>query len=143
MTIDVSDAFDTDITDQFTVMRRVQTIDSTTGRSGISVEGTFENVDGVVTISNPDDLERLDDSQRMGRNITIVTSFMLRGPAPGYQPDIVQWQGDNYLVKAVDPYPHAGDGFVQAIAGSVDSIDQPPEGPQAPADNTSNVVVIE
>lgn len=124
MTIDVSDVLlDVDLADSFTVNRRKQTLDH--GRPIIAIETTFNNVYGIVTAAHPNDLDRLDDSQRMGRNLSVVTQFRLQGPAMGYQPDTVIWKGDTYVVKSVDPYPQFGKGFVQAIVGSMDTLDQP------------------
>ncbi len=121
--LDVSEALtDPMLSDLFNVIRRPETI--VKGRSTVNPV-TIPNVSGVVAAAHGNDLDRLDDNQRMGRNLTIVTRFRLRGPTPGYQPDLIVWKGDQYLVKLVDPYPQYGAGFVQAIVGSVDSIDQP------------------
>lgn len=118
---------DPDITDLILVSRRRETVSMSTGRSEIVVEKEFPNTQAVVCAASPNDLERLDDSQRMGRNLSIVTTFPLRGPSPGYQPDLISWHGDLFIVKLVDPYPQYGE-FVQAIAGSIDSIDMAPPG---------------
>lgn len=122
--LDVSDVLlDPDLADRFTVKRRP---------AGTNAHGRVETtpeiiprVLGVVTAASPTDLERLDDNQRMGRNLSVVTKFRLRGPATGYQPDIVLWYGNDYVVKDVQPYPQYGAGFIQAIVGSMDSMDNP------------------
>lgn len=108
--------------------RRLSTI-SDQGRN-VMTEEPYAGVIGVVNVSSPDDLERLDDNDRAGRHISIITRFPLRGPArqageADSKPDLVEWQGDQYLVKALDPYPQYGAGFVQAIAGSIDAIEVP------------------
>lgn len=122
--IDVSDALMlADLVTGFQVIRQQGDVDPATGRTRTEPR-TINGLSGTICAASGNDLDRLDDSQRMGRNISIVTLFPLRGPAVGYQPDLVVWNGDRYLVKLVDPYPHAG-GFVQAIAGSVDAMDQP------------------
>jgi len=110
-------------TDWIVVKRRPVTIN----QYGENVIGPVveTRVAAVVTVAHGNDLDRLDDNQRMGRNLSIVIRHPLRGPAPGYQPDTIRWQGDDYVVKTVDPYPQFGAGFVQAIAGSIDSLDQP------------------
>lgn len=113
--------------DRFTVMRRTETINDH-GRAVI-VPTPHANVIGVVTASSKNDLERLDDNQRMGRHLTVVTKFRLRGPSPGFQPDIIVWNGDSYVVELMDPYPQFGQGFVQAIVGSMDHVDLPVPGP--------------
>ncbi len=56
-------------------------------------------------------------------NLCVVTKFRLRGPTPGYQPDIIVWYGNEFIVKQLDPYPQYGQGFMQAIVGSVKHID--------------------
>lgn len=124
--IDVGDVLlDVDIAQTFTVLRRASTR-TDKGREQVAVR-RINNVVGVVCAASPNDLERLPEEQRMGRNLSIVTKFSLRGPAPGFQPDEVVWRGDTFLVKTVDPYPGFGP-FVQAIAGSIDSQDRPMPG---------------
>jgi len=109
---------------QFPVLRRTQTM----GSNGVASITTLAlSAIGVVTDSTPDDLDRKDDQQTMGRSLTIVTRFALRGPAPGYQPDIVVWAGDRFVISKVDPYPQFGRGFVQAEATSMDFIDVQPQ----------------
>lgn len=109
------------LADTFAVNRRTEIIDDF-GQVNMTTRTTY-NVPGIVTAAGPNDLERLDDNQRMGRHLVIVTAFRLRGPAPGYQPDTIAWRGDTFVVKTVDPYPQFGSGFVQVIAGSMDSED--------------------
>lgn len=128
MAMDMSDALmDPDMNDKFNVIRRPETINPANGRSSTTPQ-TFKNISGVVTSAHGNDLERLDDADRMGRNISIVTSFALRGPSVDgsdqeYKPDLIVWRGATYVVKALDPYPQFGAGFVQAIAGSVGVVD--------------------
>lgn len=121
--LDVSEILtDPDLASSFDVVRRVEGIDSH-GRS-VLVPTTTEGVLGVVCAASGNDLDRLDDSQRMGRNFSVVTKFRLQGPSPNQQPDAVVYQGDTYVVKLVEPYNQYGAGFVQAIIGSMDIIDQ-------------------
>ena len=122
--LDVSEILvDPMLTDTFTVNRRTETI-SSKGRS-VTTPTVIENVVGVVCAAHGNDLKRLDDSQLMGRHISIVTKFRLIGPAPGFQADTIIWKGDTFVVQSLDPYPQYGEGFVQAIAGSMDMTDQP------------------
>lgn len=130
--LDVSEALlDPMLTDNFDVIRRIQNIGDN-GRATTQNQ-TFAGRFGVICAASPNDLERLEDSQRMGRNLSLVTQFQLHGPAEqsgvDYQPDVVVWGGDQYVVKHVDPYSRYGAGFIQAIIGSMDIIDQPPPGP--------------
>lgn len=122
--LDVSDVLlDPSLADRFVVKRR-PTGTNSHGRVETQPE-IIPRVLGVVTVASPTDLERLDDNQRMGRNLSVVTKFRLRGPAQGFQPDIVLWYGNDYVVKDVQPYPQYGAGFIQAIVGSMDSMDNP------------------
>lgn len=114
---------DPELADTFNVVRRAETVDNF-GEASVT-ETPYSNVIGVLRPTRPDDLQILPEGQRMGRHVTIVTNFRLQGPAPGYQPDEVQWGGDTFLVKEVLPYTRFGRGFIKAIAGSVDVIDQP------------------
>lgn len=114
------------LSSRFIVNRREQVMNPQ-GRSEV-VTRVFPDVPGVVTLANPNDLERLDDSQRMGRNYSIITKFRLIGPAKSgskqYQPDTIVWQGSELVVKNVEPYTNYGAGFVQALAGSMDIVDE-------------------
>lgn len=126
-TLDVSSVLlDPDIASRFAVKRRIETV-SNVGRSQSAVT-TIPGVVGVVCAASPNDLDRLPEEDRMGRHITVVTKFRLYGPSKDaagtrYKPDIVSWQGDDFVVKDLAPYPQYGSGFVQAICGSVDMID--------------------
>lgn len=123
--LDVSEALlDPTLVDQFVVTRRPEVIDAH-GRSTVPAPIVFKNIIGVVTAASPNDLERLDDQDRMGRHLSIVTKFRLQGPSPGFKPDTITWKGDVFIVKSIDPYPQFGDGFVQALVGSIDTQDQP------------------
>jgi len=120
--LDVSEALtDPLLGDTFTVRRKVETLNSK-GRA-ILTPTDIPRVFGVITVSSPNDLERLPEEQRMGRHLSIVTKFQLIGPAPGKQPDSVLWRGSELLVQNVEPYPQFGQGFMQAIVGSTDMID--------------------
>lgn len=126
--LDVSDAInDSNLSSSFDVIRRKENI-SDKGRMSTDDQRICD-VEGVVCEAGPNDLERLDDQQRMGRHISVVTQFALRGPARGrsddrYQPDLIFWQGDYYVIHQLDPYPQYGSGFMQAIAGSIDYNDR-------------------
>jgi len=109
------------LSDRFSVIRRKEVID-VHGRSTI-VATTFPNVVGVVTPISPSDLDRQTDYQKMSRSISVVCSFFLQGEVEGYQPDLVVWRGDQYVVKSIDPYPQFGKGFMQAECTSQDRVD--------------------
>lgn len=118
------------IADRFTVKRRLETVDNH-GRSTVATT-TTGGIIGVVTAASPNDLERLDDMDRAGRHLSIVTKFALQMVAKDsagnkYKPDLVNFQGNDYVVKYVDPYWKFGGvgGFTQAIVGSINHVDSP------------------
>jgi galactose-6-phosphate isomerase len=125
--LDVSNVLlDPDFTDTFSVLRREQVI----GENGrVSTTNTTLPAIGVFTVAGPNDLERLDDNQRMGQNFVLVTKFRLQGPAKisgnNYQPDQVVWNGNTYVVKDVEPYTRYGAGQIQAIIGAIASVGAP------------------
>lgn len=122
--LDVSELLtDPDFADEFPVKRRSQ-VTGNNGRVSID-EKDLEGV-GVICAASPSDLRRLPEDQRTDRAISVVTQFRLRASAPDYQPDLVGWQGDFYVVSDIQPYTHFGSGFVQAICTSMSAQDQPP-----------------
>lgn len=112
---------DPDLVDTFSVLRRAQVTDSK-GRVSLTTQ-TFNKVIGVVTSISPNSLDRQTDYQTFGRGISIVTKFRLQGEVTGFQPDIVVWRGDNFVVKAIDNYPQMGPGFFQVECSSQDKVD--------------------
>jgi len=128
---------DPDFADRFTVRRRNESVDKH-GRSTI-VETRIPNVIGVVTMGSQSDLDRRDDFQVTTRALTVVCKFALRGEVSQYQPDVIVWRGDNYLVKHVDLYPHFGPGFYQAECYSVDRTDAQPYMSEFTPDFTFNL----
>jgi len=119
--LDVTDVlFDPDFTDAFNIKRRTETV-GTDGRVLVGTTTTASR--GVVTMAGPNDLARLDDAQRMWRVISVVTAANLRGAVNGYQPDVIQWRGDDFIVASIDNYPQFGRGFTQAICVGMDLVD--------------------
>lgn len=122
--LDVSEVLvDPELCDRVRVLRYAETI-SERGRVTSTPE-VIEPVIGVMNSAGPNDLMRLPEDQKMGRVMSFITKFRLRGPSPGYQPDHIVWQGTTYIVLSIDPYAQYGAGFVQAIIGSTDIIDPP------------------
>lgn len=115
---------DPDTADTFTVLQRTDNV-NVKGRSVIQATKITGQL-GIFCTASRNDLERLDDEQRMGRHMSVVTKFRLQGPSPNRQPDIVQWNGSDFVVQFVDLYTNYGPGFIQAIIGSIDSIDPSP-----------------
>lgn len=126
MAMSMGDAFGAEMMDLFDVVRRQEVV-SSHGRSSVPSPVTTKNVSGVVNSASGNDLNRLEEADRMRRNISVVTSFALRGPAKDgskvFKPDLVLWRGGTYVVKLLDPYPQFGPGFVQAICGSENVVD--------------------
>ena len=115
----------------FTVLRRVQVV-NTLGESTNPNTQSIPGVPGVVTSATPDDLARHPEIEMTSKAISITTSFPLRSvfsQSSGtnqYLPDIVIWNGSNFVVRAVDDYSTYGPGFINAIATGIDSVDSPP-----------------
>lgn len=124
MPLDMTDAvLDDDLMDCFSVIRRPQVI-TTKGRVTTPNNVTYNPVYGAVNAGSPNDLDRGADEQHFTKSISVVTPFRLRGEANGYQPDIVVWRGDNYLVKSLGDYSRSG--WVWAECESIDFLDNPP-----------------
>jgi hypothetical protein len=133
------------LADSFTVLRRTQTVNDF-GIASVASQ-TITPVYGVVAPSNENELNRFPDLEVQSKAITVVTSFALRGEsetggttfgaglynADGYgegsefQPDIVVWNGNNFIVRALDDWSQYAAGFVLAICTSIDLVDQPPK----------------
>lgn len=122
--LDLSDALlEPTFQDFFTVKRRAETVSS----QGFSVKiPTSFRANGVVTITSGNDLDRGPDEQHQGKSIHIVTRAQLTGVAPGFQPDIIFWHGDNFVVQKVEDYSGYGLGWLQIEATSIDFLDQAP-----------------
>jgi hypothetical protein len=122
-TIDVTEVlFDPDFVDEFVVTRRVEVV-SGQGRVNVTTTVVTPNPVGVVTATTPADLQRRDDLQSLGRSVNVVTTFRLRGPGPGHQPDLLGIDGVTYTVVEVLPYTRFGPGFVEARAVSGNAVD--------------------
>ncbi len=121
---DMSDVLlDPDFLDTFVVRRRVETVGNN-GRSVVTNSDT--STFGVVTAGSDNKLERQSDQQHAGKSLSIVTIYPVRGPAPGYQPDLIFWGRDWFVVDKLEDYSHYGPGFVQVECSSIDSTDEPP-----------------
>lgn len=131
--LDVTDLFlDPDFAMTVTVQRRLETVGGG-GRSALTVT-TFDDVVAYVvpvdTRIGGNALERGTDEQHRGAALQIITTFRLRGPsqdgADAYQPDVVIYNGDPYIVDVVNDFSKWGAGFIRAELSSMDSVDAPP-----------------
>lgn len=115
----------------FQVLRRRETV-TDQGRTSVNI-ATYAAFGSIVP-SGDNSLIREEGYGIGAKTINVITNFWLRHQAqdgPGgyrYQPDIVVWNGNKYLVKAVNDYSQFGQGFVEAECSSMDMIDQTPSG---------------
>ena len=122
--LDVSEAFDNDFWDSFTLIRRLETV----GNDGFSniANTVTPNQWGVITMASPNDLQRLPEADIALKSIVIVTQVRLQlasanpGNGPTTKADVVQWAGDNYQVTLVEDYSRFGEGFIWAMAQATD-----------------------
>lgn len=127
--MDMSEALTDPVTlDSFTLYRRKQIVDIY-GETKMSYD-IQPNIRGVVTPASKNDLDRKADSQIQTKSIEIITRFAIRGESQTvgeieYQPDVVVWNGDSFLVKRVDDFSNYGRGFVLVICESIDIVDLP------------------
>lgn len=123
------------LADSFAVLRRQQAV-GVNGRGSMTTTA-IKSLSGVVYPSSKNDLDRFPDLQVQGKALTVITRFALRsassvaGAGPGgsnqdYAPDIVQWNGDNFLVLSLEDWSRFGPGYVLAICQSMDLKDVPP-----------------
>jgi len=100
-----------------TIQRRAETV----GADGISVQtATDVSISATVTSGSQPVLERNAGGQWQPDTIIVHTTFRLIGPAIGYQPDVVLWNGRRYLVTRTNDYSHYGGGFVRADCRAMD-----------------------
>jgi hypothetical protein len=122
--IDVSELlFDPDIADVFDVVRRSEVVGAD-GRATVSPV-RHRCIVGSVQATGDGGLQRRDDGQMMPRSISIVTVFRLRGPAPGFQPDQIIFDGVTYTVNEIMPMSRFGRGFIEATAISMNAGNPP------------------
>lgn len=115
--------------DSFTVLRRQEAI-SITGRS-IITNTLFTGLPGVVYSEGAQNLERREDGSIQNKTIVVITgAFPLRSQgldaqSNAWQPDIVGWHGNNFLVDSVEDFSSYAFGFVKAICKLYDSMPVP------------------
>jgi len=112
------------LADKFSRVRRAETISVVTGRSSVASVQT-DNLIGVVTMYKDIETIRTEfpEVQFSTRVINVVTKANLQAAIAGYQPDLVIWRGDNFIVLQVSPYPQYGSGFYEAVCMSIDLAD--------------------
>jgi len=117
--LDVSDLLsDPDVAGVgFSVIRRKETVGNN-GRPTLTTTQT-DNLSGAVYPSGDNSLTREEAFSTQTNSITVVTKFRLRGAGKDangdtYQPDIVLYAGDHFLVRVVNDFTKFGAGFVEA-----------------------------
>lgn len=140
-TIDVSELLSDPlfVETEITVLRRRQTL--TKGRTTPVVVQVINHIAASVqpkdTAIGGNVVERAPDEQYRGSNLNIYTGFRLRSvskQATGdvsdgdYLPDVVIWNGDQFLVTLTNDWTHYGAGYVHAELASTESVDYAPDG---------------
>lgn len=120
--------FDPLLNDSFSRVRRAESRDAH-GRSQVTPT-TTPNLNGVVTMNQDieDIRNEFPEVQYATRVINVVTHANFQAAVKdaqgiSYQPDLIVWRGDNYVVLRVSPYPQFGIGWWQVTAMSVDKVD--------------------
>lgn len=112
----------------FTVIRSVETVNN----YGESVV-TYQTLSGAgsVTPTGANSLVREEAYQTQAKTIRVVTTFALRGASKdengvSYQPDIVVWRGNHFIVKSMDDFSQYGSGFVDVECASINQTELTP-----------------
>jgi galactose-6-phosphate isomerase len=128
--IDVSDLCDDpDIAGEaFSVIRRQEVV----GPNGVSTLTltTFPQpgdpaIAGSVTPTGDNSLVRAEAYTTQSNTIKVITAFRLRGPSKdgagkSFQPDIVVWNGNHFVVSTLNEWTSFGGGFVEAECTQID-----------------------
>lgn len=115
--------------EQFLVIRRTELVNNY-GESKLTVEEIMAA--GAIQPSGDNALQREDDSQTQTKSMTVITTFRLRGvskDADGnqFQPDIIRWAGNDYIVASMKDYVSFGGGMVEAEVTGIDYVDYAPD----------------
>lgn len=131
--IDVNDILTDDYIagEGFWVYRRAEVM-GTNGRS--SLEGAWLPAEGSIFPSGDNSLARQEAFSNQANAVTVVTPFRLQGVArtaagQNYQPDLVYYEGDFYLVRDLRDWSKYGAGFMEAGCTLFNWNTRPPEPP--------------
>jgi hypothetical protein len=117
--IPVSDPF----ASRFDVLRRPETI-TEFGRSAteqVVARGKY----GTFYPTGDNRLVRQSDYEHGRKTLTCVTTYRLQQASPGFQPDVVLYRGNRYIVVEVRDFGEYGAGFVEAQLSSTLAQDAP------------------
>lgn len=121
--LDVSDAIlDVEFIDTLSIIRRPYTTDS---HGRVTVTPQNLTATGVVTQGSPNPFEQVADDQYGKTALTVhAYNFQLfdptTGPLNNYQPDILVYQGNHYVITNVLNWSRYGVGFTMALASQYD-----------------------
>src|ERR1700678_1813650 len=115
----------------FCVIRRPDIV----GSDGVTTIGsqTFFAV-GSITPTGANSMLREEAFTSATKTIRVMTTFMLRGPSKdptmqNFQPDLVLWRGDSYIVRTLEDFSRYGAGMIIAECSSIDYVDNAPHAP--------------
>ena len=117
---------------KFVVIRRLESVNQYGERSNSVQRFT---VVGSVQPTGQSSLTREDAYQYEGKTIKVISRFKLRMAAKessvNYDPDLVLWHGNYYVVTSIDDYSDFGEagGMTVAEAKSIDYVDTAPRSP--------------
>jgi galactose-6-phosphate isomerase len=125
-TLDVSDVpICAEFADTFQVLRRIEVVDGS-GRS-ITTTEVIATPLGTIYPTGDNGLTREAEYEAGHKSLTIVTPYRLQGPAPGFQPDLIEYRGNEFVITDIEDYSQYGAGFVVAQATSIEAIQSPPQ----------------
>lgn len=130
---DVTDVLlDPDIAGQiFTVVRRQDVVND--HGEGEQVTQVIPDVVGAIYPTGENSLIREVAAEAQAQTITVVTPYRLRPASQetstgrAFQPDLVLWQGNYYVVWSINEYMQYGVGFVQAECMETDYTTEAPQ----------------
>jgi len=117
------------LVDTFNVIRRVET-ENNSGLVSLAPTATI----GVYGVVKPigDRLDRKADDDSDQKDLRIFTKFALRGSArdgvpTDWKPDLVFWQGNNFIVVNVRDWGRYGVGYIAAECNALELVSMPPQ----------------
>ena len=109
--------------EKFNVVRRQESINPF--GEGVLTLTTYENIKGQVAPYKPFNLNREAAYTTQEKTLQVITTFKLFGASKdqinrNYQPDLIFWKNDYYIVSELEDYSQYGAGFVSAICTAFD-----------------------
>jgi len=88
------------------------------------VQQTTMAVKGVVNPTTPH-TDFTGQAMRARRAIRVHTQVRLYDSVKGYLPDVIQWEGNNFVVREANPWNKYGNGFYDVYAEISDTATAP------------------